>query len=103
MVVILLDIPINSVRGFLFSIPSPAFIVCRLFDDSHSDWFEVKPRCIFDLHFSIISDVERLFIGLLAVHVSTLERCLLRSFAHFLKLDCLFDVELYEMFVYFGY
>ena len=25
----------------LFSTPSPAFIVCRLFDDGHSDWCEV--------------------------------------------------------------
>ena len=28
-------------EGSLFSTPSPAFIVCRLFDDGHSDWFEV--------------------------------------------------------------
>ena len=35
----------------LFSIPSPAFIVCRHFDD-HSDWCEVIPNCSFDLHFS---------------------------------------------------
>ena len=28
--------------GFLFSIPSPAFIVCRLFDDGHSDQCEVN-------------------------------------------------------------
>ena len=37
---------------FIFSIPSPAFIVCRLFDDGHSDWCEVLSHCIFDLHFS---------------------------------------------------
>ena len=29
-----------------------AFIVCRFFDDSHSDWCEVISHCGFDLHFS---------------------------------------------------
>ena len=36
----------------LFSTPFPAFIVCRLFDEGHSDWFEVIYLCGFDLHFS---------------------------------------------------
>ena len=31
---------------------SLAFIVCRLFDDGHSDWCEIVPHCGFDLHFS---------------------------------------------------
>ena len=35
-----------------FSALSPAFIVYRLFDSSHSDWREVVPHCGFDLHFS---------------------------------------------------
>ena len=36
----------------LFSTPSPAFTVCRLFDDGHSDWCAVISHCNFDLHFS---------------------------------------------------
>ena len=36
----------------LFSICSPAFIVCRLFDDGHSDWCEVVSHCSSDLQFS---------------------------------------------------
>ena len=48
----LVCIPTNNVRGFPFSTPSPAFIVCRLFDGSHSDWHEMVPHCGFDLHFS---------------------------------------------------
>ena len=36
----------------LFFTPSPAFIVCRLFDDGHSDQCEVTYHCSFDLHFS---------------------------------------------------
>ena len=36
----------------LFSIPSPAFIACRLLDSSHPDWHIMVPHCGFDLHFS---------------------------------------------------
>jgi len=36
----------------LFSTPSLAFIVCRLFDDGNSDRCEVIAHCGFDLHFS---------------------------------------------------
>ena len=36
----------------LFNTPSPAFIVCWLFDDGHSDQCEVISPCGFDLHFS---------------------------------------------------
>ena len=32
--------------------PSLAFIVCRLFDGSHSEWHEMIPQWGFDLHFS---------------------------------------------------
>ena len=39
-------------EGSLFSTPSPAFIVCRFFDDGHPDQCEVIPHCSFDLHFS---------------------------------------------------
>ena len=43
-------IPTNSARVFLFSIPSPAFIVCKLFGEGHSDQCEVISHCGFDLH-----------------------------------------------------
>ena len=36
----------------LLSTPSPAFIVCRLFDDGRSDWCKVISHCGFDLHFA---------------------------------------------------
>ena len=39
-------------EGSLSSTPSSAFIVCRLFDDGHSDLCEVIAHCGFDLHFS---------------------------------------------------
>ena len=39
-------------KGSLFSASSPAFVICRLFDDSHFDSCEVISHCGFDLHFS---------------------------------------------------
>ena len=30
-------IPTNSARGFSFSTPSPAFVICGIFNDGHSD------------------------------------------------------------------
>ena len=41
-------------EGCIFSTPSPAFIICRLFDDSHTEQCEVIPHYGFDLHFSNI-------------------------------------------------
>ena len=43
--------------GSLFSTPSPAFIVCRLFDSSHYDQLEMIPHCGFDLHFLLWRNV----------------------------------------------
>ena len=52
-VAIPIHFPTNSVGGFpLFSTSSPAFVICRLFNDGHSVWCEVVPQCRFDLHFS---------------------------------------------------
>ena len=64
----------------LFSTPSPAFNICRLLDDGHSVWCEVISDCGFDLLFSNNEWCWASF----HVCMSSLEKCLFRSFFYFL-------------------
>ena len=74
----------------LFSTASPAFIICRFFDDGHSDWCQVIPHCSFYLHFSNNEQFWAIFHVLLAIHMSSFEKCLFRSSARFFIVFCLF-------------
>ena len=43
--------PTNSAQSSFFSTSSTTFVICGLFDDSHSDRCEMIYHCGFDLHF----------------------------------------------------
>ena len=97
-------IPTNSVLGFLFYTSLPTFVICRLFDDSHFDGYDMMSHWGFHLHFSDdywYRASPHVPVGHL---YSSLEECLFRSFACFLnQVVCVFDIELYELFLFFWY
>ena len=75
--------PPTMQKGSPFSTSLPA-LVRWFIDDSHSDRCEIVSHCGFNLHFSDGEWVEHVFLGHLAISMSSLEKCLFGSFAYFL-------------------
>ena len=66
-------IPTNRVGGFPFLHSSSAFIICRFFDNGHSDWSEVILHCSSICLSLISSDVKHLFMFVSHLYVFRVE------------------------------
>ena len=91
-------------EGSLFSTSSPVFVICILSDDNPFDKCEVVSRCSVDLHPSDDSNVLHLFMCLLPICISSLEKmpihfCPVFSEIVFLMLSCMSCLYMFNIYL----
>ena len=96
-------IPTHSVRMFPFPTPSPVYIVCRLFDSSHSDECEMVHHCDFVCKSLLMRDVEHLFMCLLAICMYFWRNVCVVLGLFFYWVFYISGIELHELFFHFLY
>ena len=104
-VAVLICVPTNSARVFPFLHTFIALIICRVFDDSHSDPCETILHCGFDLHFSNNEWCWAsfpVFICYLYVLCLLWRNVSLALLPIFYCVFCFSGIELHELLVYFG-
>ena len=74
----------SHIQGCFAPHPLQHLLFVDYFNDGHSDGGELIPHGSFDLHFSDNDQCLESFMYLLAICLSSLEKCLFRPSNHFL-------------------
>ena len=75
--------PTKSESGFPFLYTHTEFSISCLSDDEYSNRHEVMSHCDFNVHCPKASDAENLLMYVLAIYISSLQKCLFRFFDNF--------------------